>query len=99
LLKRGITGQIRKWRNGTLSAEGDIEQFAGLTIRETRKSGPTARKYSEHPIAVSRRGSKTAESPSELVVYPKTLPAVLGEERPPSGGVAEKPTREMEPAE
>jgi hypothetical protein len=47
LVKRRVTGWIRKYRNGVLSAEGNIEQLAGLTIYETNSCGPNIRKW--HP--------------------------------------------------
>src|SRR5688572_13626401 len=78
LVKRGITGNIRKYREGVLSAEGDIEQFAGLTVVETDTEGLVIRKYHEHTRAVLRRGQKTAEAPSEV---PDMSPATDG--RPP----------------
>ena len=45
LVKRGITGHIRKYRNGVLSAEGDIETLAGLTVFEAETQGPRICKY------------------------------------------------------
>jgi hypothetical protein len=45
LLKRGITGNVRKYRNGTIAMQGDIEHFAGLTVCETDHRGPEIRKW------------------------------------------------------
>src|SRR5215207_10569022 len=49
LVKRGITGQIRKYRTGVLSTEGDIETLAGLTVFETETLGPRICKYRQMP--------------------------------------------------
>jgi hypothetical protein len=49
LVKRRITGHIRKYRNGVLSAEGDIETLAGLTVFETESQGPRICKYRPMP--------------------------------------------------
>ena len=88
LVNRGITGNIRKYREGVLSAEGDIEQFAGLTVVETDKEGPVIRKYHEHPRAVLRRGQKMAEAPSEVPDMSPATKAAGGETRDPSHGAA-----------
>jgi hypothetical protein len=45
LVKRGITGHVRKYRNCTISMQGDIEHFAGLTVCETDHRGPEIRKW------------------------------------------------------
>jgi hypothetical protein len=45
LVKSGITGHIRKYRNGVLSTEGDIETLAELTVFETETQGPRICKY------------------------------------------------------
>jgi hypothetical protein len=86
LVKRGITGNIRKYRNGVLSAEGDIEQFAGLTVVESDTEGPVIRKYHEHPRAVVRRAQKTVETLSGVPDTPRATKAAGGETRPPSDG-------------
>jgi hypothetical protein len=86
LVKRGITGNIRKYREGVLSAEGDIEQFARLTVVETDTEGPVIRKYHEHPRAVLRRGQKTVETLSGVPDTPRATKAAGGETRPPSDG-------------
>jgi hypothetical protein len=49
LVKRGITGHIRKYRNGVLSAHGDIEELAGLTVCESDSRGPVIRKHRPMP--------------------------------------------------
>jgi hypothetical protein len=74
LVARGITGPVRKWRGETLSAEGDIEQFAGLSVEEGDKP-PRVRRW--RPFAGGRVSSKTAETTSGATTIPKTLPAVL----------------------
>jgi hypothetical protein len=49
LLKRGISGQIRSYRSGTLCWEGEIEEFARLMVYENDREGPYIAKW--HPPA------------------------------------------------
>jgi hypothetical protein len=88
LLRRGITGHVRKIRDGMLCGEGDIEHLAGLTVSETRTRSPELRKYQEYPIAVSRGGQKTAETPSEVPDTPPATKAAGGEMRDHSHSAA-----------
>ena len=72
LVKRGITGHIRKYRDGMLCTEGDIEQLAGLTVRENDTDGIRIRKY----VPFSRQEKpRTAETPSEMRDQPPATKA------------------------
>jgi hypothetical protein len=64
LVERGVTGWIRKYRDGTLSTDGDIETLAGLTVRENDTDGTRIRKY----ISFSRQ-----EKPKRLNRFPRHL--------------------------
>jgi hypothetical protein len=72
LVKRGDTGHIRKYRDGMLCTEGDIEQLAGLTVSETDSEGVRVRKYKPMPP----RGRQVA---APAVVLPIIASRVGGE--------------------
>jgi len=78
LVKRGITGHVRKYRHGVLSAEGDIEQLAGLTVIENDRGDFYIGKYREYPRADQREGSKTAVLPLQAVRHPGGLSTEIG---------------------
>jgi hypothetical protein len=77
-VKRGITGHVRKYRHGVLSADGDIEQLAGLTVIENNRGDFYIGKYREYPRADQRETSKTAVLPLQAVNTPAGFRPKLG---------------------
>jgi hypothetical protein len=67
LVKRGITGHVRKFRDGMLCAEGDIEQFAGLTVRENDSEGIRIRQFEPFSRRVQAPGAETPPNGPSLV--------------------------------
>jgi hypothetical protein len=101
LVKRGITGHVRKFRDGELCAEGGIERFAKLTVCETDKIGPYLGKWrpptpmTDGAKQRARKSSKppyasspTAVSPAEVLNMPPATKAAGGETRNPSRDAA-----------
>jgi hypothetical protein len=78
LVKRGISGHIRKYRAGLLSTEGDIETFAGLTVFETERQGPRIRKYRPMPLRPVTVKAPAAVLSPEAVGQPARLSAEIG---------------------
>jgi hypothetical protein len=81
LVKHGITGQIRKYRNQVLSIEGDIETLAGLTVLETETQGPRICKYRPMPPRCVAVKAPAAVSGLEAVRQPGKLSAEIGPHR------------------
>src|SRR5687768_14789071 len=81
LVKGGITGHIRKYRNGVLSTEGDIETLAGLTVFETETQGPRICKYRPMPARRVTAKPPAAVSCPEAVEQPARLSGEIGPSR------------------
>jgi hypothetical protein len=84
LVKRGITGHIRKYRLGVLSTEGDIETLAELTVFETETQGPRICKYRPMPPRRVAVNAPAAVSHQEAVRQPARLSTEIGPPRQPA---------------
>lgn len=84
LVRRGITGHIRKYRDGVLSTEGDIETLAGLTVFETETQGPRVCKYRPMPLRRVAVKAPAAVSRLEAVGQPARLSAEIRPSRHPA---------------
>ena len=53
LLAWGVLGKATTFRNGTPAMSFDVEEMAGLTVRENEKGGPKIVKHVPFPVAVT----------------------------------------------